>query len=146
MQLTQWNPFREMEDLLARFRTGFPRTALAEREFTPMADWSPAVDIAENEKEYLVKAELPGVDKNDVKVQVHNGVLCISGERRFEKEEKDERHHRVERAYGSFTRSFVLPEDVAQDAISAEDKDGILTVHLPKTEARKPKATEIKVH
>ncbi|HVT34954.1 MAG TPA: Hsp20/alpha crystallin family protein [Nevskiaceae bacterium] len=140
MQVVQWNPFREMEDMLARF--GGSR-ALAKSG--PLADWAPAVDIKETDKEYSVKAELPGVGKDDVKVDVQNGVLTLSGERKFEKEDKDAKHHRIERAYGSFTRSFVLPEDVLADKISAEHKDGVLCVHLPKTDIRKDKSTQIKI-
>jgi HSP20 family protein len=86
------------------------------------------------EKEYSIKAELPGVNKEDVKVTVVGGVLSISGERKAEKEEKDKKYHRIERSYGSFIRSFTLPEGVSSDKIDAEFKDGILRLHLPKNE------------
>ena len=138
MALVQWNPFREMDDLLTRFRT------LA-RPAGEMTEFTPAMDIVESAKEYLVKGELPGIKKEDVKVEVANGVLTIAGERKFEKEEKDAKYHRIERSYGSFTRSFVLPEDVVGEKIAAEFKDGIVTVHLPKTEIKKVKTTQIKV-
>lgn len=137
MQLAQWNPFREMDDMLSRFRVATREPALTE--------WAPAVDITENGKEYLVKGEIPGVKKEDVKVDVTNGVLTISGERKFEKEDKGEKYHRVERSYGSFTRSFVLPEDVIGEKIAAEFKDGVIKVHLPKTEIKKSKSTQVKV-
>ena len=143
MQLMQWNPFREMDDLLARFRTGFPVTSEAGAK--AVAEWAPFVDITESDKEYLVKADLPGVKKDDVKLTMQNGVLTISGERKFEKEEKDEKYHRIERAFGSFTRSFSLPEDVLQDKIVADAKEGVIRVHLPKTDIKKVKATQIKV-
>ena len=110
-----------------------------------VADWTPTVDITEDEKEYLIKAEIPEVDKKDVKVTLQEGVLTIQGERNQEKEEKGKRFHRVERSYGTFLRSFTLPEDSAEDKLKAEFKDGMLLVHLPKAEKPKPKAVDIKV-
>ena len=109
------------------------------------ADWAPLVDIAEDEKEYVIKAELPEVTKDDVKVSLQEGVLTITGERKFEKEEKGKKYHRVERAYGSFARSFSLPEDADATKVQAEFKDGVLKVHLPKSEKAKPKSVEVKV-
>src|SRR2546426_2987313 len=98
-----------------------------------VADWAPAVDITEDDKEYLIKAEIPEVEKKDVKVTVQDGVLTIQGERKKETEEKDnKRFHRVEHFYGTFVRSFTLPEDAAEDKTRAEFKDGLLLVHLPK--------------
>lgn len=137
MQLTQWNPFREMDELLARMRVPAREPALSE--------WAPVVDIAENDKEYVVKGELPGIKKEDVKVDVSNGVLTISGERKFERNEKGDKFHRIERSYGGFARSFVLPEDVIGEKIAAEFKDGVIAVRLPKTEIKKAKSTQIKV-
>jgi hypothetical protein len=99
------------------------------------------VDITEDDKEYLIKAELPEVKKEDVKVTVENGTLTITGERKFEKEEKGKKYHRMERAYGSFMRSFTLPEGAAGDKVSADFKDGVLKVHLPKSAEAKPKST-----
>ncbi|MGQ0587355.1 MAG: Hsp20/alpha crystallin family protein [Gammaproteobacteria bacterium] len=139
MQLTQWNPFREMDEVLRTFR--FPREAAG-----PLADFTPAVDISERDKEYLVKAQLPGVKKDEVKVEFMNGVLTLSGERRFDKEDKDEKTHRIESAFGAFTRSFVVPEDVLTEKIAADYKDGILFVHLPKTDIKKPATKAIKVN
>lgn len=110
-----------------------------------VAQWSPAVDISEDEKEYVVKAELPDLKKEDVKVCVEDGDLTISGERKFEKEEKGKKYHRIERSYGSFVRSFTLPEGVSGDKVSASFKDGVLEVHLPKDEKAKPKSVEVKV-
>jgi len=110
-----------------------------------VAEWSPLVDITEDEKEYLIKAELPEMKKEDVKLRVENEILTISGERKFEKEVTGKRHHRVERSYGTFMRSFSLPEDADGSKVSADYKDGVLKVHLLKSEKAKPKAIEVKV-
>ena len=145
--LTRWSPFREFETLQDRLSTLFervmPRTS-SEPGFG-FADWTPAVDVSEDEKEYLIKAELPEVQKDDVKVTVENGMLRITGERKFEKEEKGKKYHRIERAYGSFERTFALPEDAKTDALTAEFKEGVLKVHLPKSEQAQPKTLDIKV-
>ena len=138
MQLTQWNPFREMDEMFRTYRLP--------REAGPLADFTPAVDISEKDKEYLVKAQLPGVKKDDVRIEFMNGVLTLSGERKFEKEEKDEKTHRIESAFGAFTRTFVVPEDVLTEKIAADFKDGILFVHLPKTDIKKPATKTIKVN
>ena len=105
------------------------------------------MDIKETDEEYLIKAELPEVNKDDVKVSVNSGVLVIQGERTMEKEEggKDEKFHRIERAYGSFARSFTLPEDVKKEKIHAEHKEGMLYVHLPKHTQPPAKSVEVKV-
>jgi HSP20 family protein len=115
------------------------------KEALTVAQWSPLVDITEDEKEYLIKAELPDMKKEDVRLTVENDVVAISGERTFEKEEKGKKYHRVERAYGSFVRSFTLPEDADGSKVSADFKDGMLQVHLPKSQKAKPKTIEIKV-
>lgn len=140
MQLAQWNPFREMDEMLRGIRTGL------RRDMSPaLSDWAPAVDISEKEREYVVKAELPGVKKEDVKVELLNGVLTLSGERKFEKDEKSETTHRIESAYGAFIRSFAVPEDVLAEKIAADYKDGILAIHLPKTDIKKPATKSIKI-
>ena len=110
-----------------------------------VSQWTPLVDIIEDNNEYLVKAELPELKKEEVKVSVENGELTISGERKCEKEEKNRKFHRIERSYGSFLRSFTLPESVSGDKVTAEFKDGLLMVHLPKDERAKPKTIEVKV-
>jgi HSP20 family protein len=146
--LTRWEPLRELEDLQNRLSTVFSRAPVRRgngHEEITLADWSPLADITEDDKEYLIRAELPDLKREDVKVTVENGVLTISGERKMEKEEKGKKYHRVERAYGSFARSFTLPEDSAAEKIQAEFKDGILTVHLPKNEKARPKQIEVKV-
>ncbi|MGA7881530.1 MAG: Hsp20/alpha crystallin family protein [Terrimicrobiaceae bacterium] len=145
--LTKWNPFRELEDIQSRLSSLFGRTPLRGfgEEAMTVSEWTPLVDIAEDDKEYLIKAELPEVKKEDVKVTVEGGVLTITGERKFEKEEKGTKYHRLERAYGSFMRSFTLPEGAAGDKISAEFKDGVLKVHLAKSPEAKPKSINVKV-
>ena len=110
-----------------------------------LAEWAPLADIIEDDKKYIVKAELPEVKKEDVKVTLEKGVLTISGERKFEKEEKNKKYHRVERAYGSFERSFVLPEGTTPDKLTADYKDGVLKVHLPKSVEAKANPLEVKV-
>lgn len=146
--LTRWNPFREMEELQNRLLSVFnlttPRRGDGQESIT-VAEWIPLVDIVEDDREYLIKAELPEMRKEDVKVTVENGVLTISGERKLEKEEKGKKYHRIERAYGSFVRSFTLPDDADADKVSAEFKDGVLKVHVAKSEAAKPKQIEVKV-
>ncbi len=147
--LTRWDPFKEMEDLQSRMARLFglapARTTNGETEALTVAQWAPAVDITEDDKEYLIKTDLPEVKKEDVKVTVENGVLTITGERKFEKEEKDKKYHRVERSYGNFLRSFTLPDGVDGTKVNAEFKDGVLKVHLLKSEKAKPMAVEVKV-
>ena len=104
-----------------------------QEEQIAVPEWAPLVDISEDDKEYLIKAELPEVKKEDVKVTAEEGTLTIMGERKFEKEEKGRKYHRVERAYGSFGRTFSLPDDASPGKVSAEFKDGVLKVHLPTT-------------
>jgi len=130
-----------------RLTSYFGRTPLrgVGRENMTVGEWTPLVDIAEDDKEYLIKAELPEVKKEDVKVTVEDSTLTISGERKFEKEEKGRKYHRLERAYGAFVRTFTLPEGTAADKVAAEFKDGLLKVRLPKGESAKPKSIDIKV-
>lgn len=147
MTLVRWDPFRELEDMSERLNRVFSRPALRNngKESMTVADWMPTVDISETDGEYLIKAELPEVKKEDVKVTVENGVLTLQGERRQEREEKGKKYHRVERSYGSFVRSFTLPESVDEGGVKAEYKDGVLNLHLPKSEKVKPKAIDVKV-
>jgi HSP20 family protein len=138
-----------MEDLQNRLATLFGRAPVrrqdGQEESMTVAEWAPVVDISENDKEYLIKAELPGIKKEDVHISVEKGVLTISGERKFEKEEKDKKYHRVERAYGAFVRTFIVPDDAEADKVAAEFKDGLLTIHIPKSEKAKPKQIEVRV-
>lgn len=144
----RWDPFKELEEISDRFNRIFgrlPARREGDREAMTVADWVPTVDITEDDKEYLIKAEIPEVDKKDVKVTVQDGVLTLTGERKQEREEKGKKFHRIERSYGSFVRSFTLPDDVSEEKLKAEFKDGMLLVHLPKAEKPKPKAIEVKV-
>ena len=146
--MTRWNPFKDLEEMEQRLSTYLgrpPARGEAGKEAMTVAEWSPLVDITEDEKEYLIKADLPEVKKEDVKLTVQNDVMTISGERKYEKEEKGKKYHRVERAYGSFMRSFTLPEDADGSKVSAEYKEGVLKIHLPKSEKAKPKSFEVKV-
>jgi HSP20 family protein len=110
-----------------------------------VADWIPTVDISETDTEFLIKAELPDIRKEDVKITLQHGVPTIQGQRAQEKEEQGTRYHRVERAYGTFARTFTLPDSVDDTKVKAEFKDGVLNLHLPKSEKAKPKAIEVKV-
>jgi HSP20 family protein len=145
--IARWEPVREMEDFQNRLSTLFGRPLRRGdgREEITLPDWTPLADITEDEKEYLIKAELPEMKKEDVKVTVENGVLTISGERKFEKEEKKRKYHRVERGYGTFLRSFTLPDDADASKVKAEFKNGLLTVRVPKSEHAKPKQIEVNV-
>lgn len=144
MRLTRYEPFREMDEFFKGFSPLWgrvPMTRLGER----MEEFLPLADIVEREKEYLIKVDLPEVRKEDVKVLYEDGMLVIKGERRIEKEEKGEKLFRSERFFGTFERSFVLPDDVDPKAIRAESKDGVLTLHLPRvvTEKARPLAISI---
>lgn len=148
--LAKWNPLNELSEVQNRLSSLFGRSNLRNVDIGDgalgFADWSPLVDVTEDEKEFLIKAELPEVKKEDVKVLIENGVLRISGERHMEKEEKGKKYHRIERAYGSFERSFTLPENSKPEAMTADYKDGMLTLRVPKTKEAAPKAIEVKIH
>jgi HSP20 family protein len=148
MNIVKWTPFRELEDMQTRLNRFFGdapmRTFEADAPF--FADWAPPVDVEETDKEYLIKAELPDIAKENVKVEMLDGVLTIEGERKREKEEKDKKFLKVERLYGKFVRQFALPAEVEAAKIQAEFKDGVLNVHLPKTAAAKPTAIDVMVH
>ena len=148
MTLVRWDPFRELEDVSDRLNRMFSRPALPRtnaKETMFVADWVPSVDVSETEEGYQIKAEIPDVKKEDVKVTLEKGVLTIQGERKQEKEETGKKYHRVERSYGSFVRSFTLPDLVDEEKVKAEFKDGVLNLQLPKSEKAKPKAIEVKV-
>lgn len=144
MQLTRFNPFAEIDELQQRLNRLFlDRTAKAAGE--PFTDFMPAVDILETDGEFIVKADLPDVNKDQIKVHLQDGVLAIEGERKQEQEEKGKRFHKIEREYGRFVRRFALPTDVDGTKIRAEFKDGVLNVFLPKAPAAKPTQIEVKV-
>jgi HSP20 family protein len=132
-----------MDELFRHYSPLFGRSAL--RGNGERSEWSPAANISETDKEYLIKAELPEVKKEDVRVLVENGVITISGERKQQKEQKDENEIRIESYYGTFSRSFSLPDNVDANGVRAESKDGVLKVHIPKKEVSKPKAVTVQV-
>jgi len=145
-----WNPLREMEAPQSRFNPfflgGFPnRIGRGKIPSLTVADWSPEVDISEDDHGYVLKADLPEMKKDDVRVTVEDGNLCVSGERKSEKEDQKRKFHRIERSYGNFRRSFTLPEDADSTKVTAEFRDGVLKVHLPITTKAKSKALEVKV-
>ncbi len=148
MNMVRWDPFTDMDTLLNRLMPrapgSWPRFAVTDNG-SPKFEWLPSADISETEKEYLVRAELPAVKKEDVKVTVDGGTITIEGERKQRKEEKNEKFHRVESVTGNFTRSFTLPDNVDEKNIRCESQDGVLTVHIPKTEIEKRKPIEIRV-
>jgi HSP20 family protein len=147
--LAKWDPLRELDDFSNRLSSFFGRAPIQQHgddDWFTQAQWAPLVDISEDDHEYLIKAELPGVEKDQVKITVENGVLLLAGERQSEHKEKNRKYHRVERSYGSFIRSFGLPDDADGTKVKAEFKDGVLKVHLPKDENAKPKRVEIKVN
>jgi HSP20 family protein len=145
MNLVRWDPFRDFEGIQARLNRLFPEMSPRIEDENLFAAWNPAVDIQETDNEFVLKADLPDVKKDDVRVALENGVLTVEGERNREKEEKGKRFHRVERAYGKFVRHFTLPTEVDTPNVKAEFKDGVLNVHLPKAAEVKPKAIEVKV-
>jgi HSP20 family protein len=146
MDATGWNPSQELADMSDRLNRVIARVPRREEnEAMTVADWVPLVDISETGAEYMIKAEIPGVKKEDVKVTLECGVLSIRGMRRQEVEGNSKKYHRVEGSYGSFVRNFSLPDLVDDAKLEAVVKDGILTLHLPKTEKAKPKAIEVKV-
>jgi HSP20 family protein len=144
MSLIRWDPFANFDSLFGRFPRPWPRFAL-DIEGGTKFEWSPSADISETDKEYLIRAELPAVRKEDVKVTVDSGMVTIAGERKLQKEDKNEKFHRVESFSGTFTRSFGLPEDADADAVRCENKDGVLTVHIAKKTGEKTRARQIKV-
>jgi HSP20 family protein len=144
MQLTRWNPFLELDEIQQRLNRLFlDRSAKAgEPSF---ADFMPAVDIEETDTEFVVKADLPDVKKEEIKIQLRDGVLAIEGERRKEKEDKGKRFHKIEREYGRFVRRFALPTDVDAEHVRAEFNNGVLVVTLPKAPAAMPRQIDVRV-
>lgn len=143
MNLVRWEPFASFENMFGRMPALLRWPRLPEFDGETKFEWSPSADISETEQEYLIRAELPAVKKEDVKVTFEDGMLTISGERKQKEEEKKERFHRLETFYGRFCRSFSLPENVDAGMIRAESKDGIVTIHVPKVKAETKKPKEI---
>ena len=147
MAIVRWEPFRDLvsaqRDFDRLFREAFSNQH-ADTELSTRS-WAPPVDIYETEEAIVLKAELPGVESKDVEVRVEDNTLYLKGERKFEKEVKEQNYHRVERSYGSFARSFSLPNSISTDKVKAEFKDGLLTLTMPKREEAKPKTIKIDV-
>ena len=147
MAIVRWEPLRDLlgnqRDYERFFREGFP-AFFGESELSTRT-WAPPVDIFENADNIVLKAELPGIDPKDVEIRVEDNTLYLKGERKFEKEVKEENYHRVERSYGSFARSFSLPNSIAADKVVADYKDGLLTLTMPKREEAKPKTIKIEI-
>jgi len=146
MRVIKWEPFRDVDDVFDRFfaetMRRWPRQA---NENRAALDWAPAADVSETEAEYLIKADLPEVRKEDVSITVQDGVLTLAGERKQEKREDSEKLHRVERVYGSFARRFALPENADEQGIRAESRDGVILIHIPKAKVVQPQPRQITV-
>lgn len=146
MRVIKWEPFRDVDDMFERVFADtmrrWPRTSNDERR---VYDWAPAADVSETDGEYLIKAELPEVGKDDLNITVQEGVLTLAGERKEEKREENEKVHRIERFHGSFSRRFTLPDDADEQGIKAESKDGVLVIHIPKQKVAHPQPRQIQV-
>ena len=147
MSLIQWEPFADAESVFNRLiSSSLARWPRGLREGSGgKFEWSPSADISETDQEYVIRAELPAVKKEDVRVTFDEGMITIKGERKQQKEDKSEKYHRIESFYGSFERTFTLPENINADSIRCDSKDGILTVHIPKTQTEKSKPKQISV-
>jgi len=152
MAITRWNPAtdltRDLDTMQKRmnrlFNDFFSGREGDGDELMPGA-WNPAVDVVEHDDSFVIEAELPGMNKDDIKISVTNDVLTIRGEKKIEKEDKKKNYHRTERSYGSFSRTFALPGNVKAEKVDAEFNNGILTVTVPKSEEAKPKQIDVKV-
>lgn len=147
MAIARWDPFSELLSLQDEFNKVF-EDKLSKRfggEEISQNTISPAVDIYEDENKVTIEAELPGLTQKDIDVKVENNTLVIKGEKKFEKEDKKDNYHRIERYYGTFQRSFILPETVDSDKIKAEYKNGVLEINIPKKPEVKPKAVKVEV-
>jgi len=146
MRVIKWEPFRDVDDVFDRFfaesMRRWPRVGAATQQ---PREWAPAADVSETDGEYLIKAELPEVRKEDVSITVQDGVLTLAGERKQEKFEEQEKVHRVERFYGSFARRFALPENADEQGIRAESRDGVIVIHIPKQRVVEPQPRQIQI-
>ena len=145
MNLMQWEPFTAMDNMFNRFPSLLGQWPRFTGNRDANLEWSPSVDISETGHEYLIRASLPAIKKEDLDVTVADGMLTLSGARRQEEEQKNEKFHKVESFYGNFSRTFALPDAIDDAAIRAESKDGVLTIHVPKTKAEAKMPTTIKV-
>jgi len=143
MAIIRWDPFRDLVTLRDKMNRLFEDAVRGEEKDLITSSWAPAVDIYETENELVLAAEVPGVEEKDVEISVEDNTLSIRGERKFQKETKEENYHRIERSYGSFYRSFTLPSYVDQERIHAEHESGVLKVHMPKKPEVKPRKVKI---
>ena len=146
MRVIKWEPFRDVDDVFDRFfADSLRRWPRPPAEGRVASDWAPAADVSETDGEYLIKAELPEVRKEDVSITVQDGVLTLAGERKQEKVEEQEKLHRIERFYGSFARRFALPENADEQGIRAESRDGVIVIHIPKQRVVAPQPRQIQI-
>jgi len=152
MSLIRWNPTRELSawpselfSIQREMNRLFDTVARSDEAASGLSMWTPAVDIAEQDEEYLVRMELPGVRKEDVRITIENNVLTIRGEKKQESTFSEDSYRRIERSYGSFQRSFTLPVAVKSDKVDATTQDGVLMIRVPKAEEARPKQIEVKV-
>lgn len=141
----RWEPFRNVNSLQEQFSRLFDTSFPGRSSESDLTTWAPAVDIQETENELVLKADLPGIEEKDIDVRIENNTLTIRGERKFEKQVNEDNYLRVERSYGSFSRSFSLPNTINTEAIKAEYKNGVLTVQMPKRAESKPKQVKVNV-
>jgi HSP20 family protein len=146
MRVIHWEPFRDIDDVFDRFFADtLRRQARPAGQAQTGRDWAPVADVTESESEYLIKAELPKVRKEDLSLTVQDGVLTLSGERKQEKRAEGEKTHRIERFYGTFARRFALPENADEQAIRAESRDGVILIHIPKQKVVQPQPRQITI-
>ncbi|HXE92121.1 MAG TPA: Hsp20/alpha crystallin family protein [Terriglobales bacterium] len=143
--LTRWDPFRELTTLQDRLNRLFQETPFPSNEALMTTGFVPAVDVYEDEHAITLKMEVPGIEMKDLDVNLENNTLTVKGERKFEKEEKEENFHRIERRYGAFTRSFTVPNTIEPDQVTAECENGVLRIRLPKKAEAKPKQIKVQV-
>jgi len=144
--LARWRPMRGFLDIREELDRLFDDLmSTSELGYPAAGTWSPRVDVSETDDEIIVSAELPGIDREDIKVNVEDNVLTFSGEKKQEKETKKRNYHRIERSYGSFHRSFTLPTKIESDRVKATFKDGVLTIHLPKADEAKTRQIPVEV-
>jgi HSP20 family protein len=146
MRVIHWEPFRDIDDIFDRFLADrLRRQPRQATQAQPGYDWAPVADVTESESEYLIKADIPEVRKEDVSITVQDGVLTLAGERKQEKREDTEKVHRVERNYGTFARRFALPENADEQSIRAESRDGVILIHIPKQKVVQPQPRQITI-
>ncbi|HEY9164648.1 MAG TPA: Hsp20/alpha crystallin family protein [Candidatus Kryptonia bacterium] len=145
-EISTWSPLRDLVSMQRELGRVFDGLfSDFDGNVSGLSRWAPHVDVSENHDAYTIKAELPGVSKNDVKITLQDNILTLKGEKKNENEEKNAEYHRIERSYGSFERSFTLPTGVKSDKIDASFKDGVLSITLPKVEEAKPREIEVKL-